>query len=286
MQSEPQSIFNDANSHKRQSTNFIRLKKTQKNNTNEEIFTVDDKDTAEELNKYFKSVFTVNKEGDDVNSDQLYQDLINKPNEHCIDEPYSSKLVSFDITKDEVFELLSKVNPSKSAGDDDIHPRVLRECALELAEPLYKIFQESINSGCVPQSWKTATITPIFKSDDRSLPENYRPISITSQVGKLLEKIMRSKMLDHLMENKLLSKDQHGFYSKRSCMTNLIETLDYITDMNDLGIPVDEVFLDFSKAFDKVSHKHLLSKLYYMGIEGNVLLWLSNFLLGRMQRGG
>ena len=189
----PKAFFNYVNSHKRNSTNFIRLKKA---TTNGEEYTYDDKDTAEELNNYFKSVFSIEKE--DINFAQFHENLINISKDKQSDT-YTRKLGSFDITKDEVFELLSKVNPSKSAGDDDIHPRVLRECALELAEPLYKIFQESINSGCVPQSWKTATITPIFKSDDRSLPENYRPISITSQVGKLLEKIMRSKMLDHLM---------------------------------------------------------------------------------------
>ena len=119
---------------------------------------------------------------------------------------------------------------------------------------------------------------------DFGLQNTYQNFSITSQVGKLLEKIMRSKMLAHLMENEMLSKHQHGFCYKRSCMTNLIETLDYITDLNDLGVPIDEVFLDFSKAFDKVSHKHLIYKLYHMGIEGNVLRWLSNFLMGRMQR--
>ena len=274
----PKAFFNYVNSHKRKSTNFIRIKKAS------EEYTTDDQDTAEELNGYFKSVFTVNKDSAELDFEKLYQDLTNKSKNQHSENPSTTKLSSIEITIDEVHALLSKVNSNKSAGDDNIHPRVLRECALELASPLHRIFQESVNSGCVPHSWKTATITPIFKSDDRSLPENYRPISITSQVGKLLEKILRMKMLDHLMDNGLLSKNQHGFCNKRSCMTNLMETLDYITEMNDIGIPVDEIFLDFSKAFDKVSHKHLLNKLYYMGIDGKALQWIFNFLVGRKQR--
>ena len=276
----PKAFFNYVNSHKRNSTNFIRLKKSL---SGEEEFTTDDTETAEELNRYFKSVFTVDKNNKDFVFDQWYKDLTaTSPNVNAT--ILNEKLTSCEITKDEVYELLCKVNSSKSAGDDNIHPRVLKECAQELTIPLHRIFQESVNGGCVPQSWKTATITPIFKSDDRTLPSNYRPISITSQVGKLLEKILRSKMLAHLMDNNMLSKHQHGFCNKRSCMTNLIETLDDITDMNDLGIPVDQIFLDFSKAFDKVSHRHLLYKLYHMGIEDKVLLWISNFLQGRMQR--
>ena len=277
----PKAFFNYVNSHKRSSTNFIRLKKTTLEG--EEVFTSDDTDTAEELNRYFKSVFTEDKNNNEFNFEQWYNDLIgseNNPN----DKFPNGKLTSTVISREEVLELLNKVNPSKSAGDDNIHPRILKECAHELSIPLHRIFQQSMDSGCVPQSWKTATITPIFKSDDRTLPENYRPISITSQVGKLLEKVLRRKMLSHLMNNNLLSKHQHGFCNKRSCLTNLIETLDDITDMNDQGIPVDQIFLDFSKAFDKVSHKHLLFKLYHMGFEGNILLWLSNFLLGRKQR--
>ena len=207
------------------------MKKTTSNG--EEEYTTDDTDTAEELNQYFKSVFAADDDTGDLNFDDWYNHLTG-----TVPHP-DDKFESFEIDKDEVYELLNKVNSSKSAGDDNIHPRVLKECAQELTAPLHRIFQESINSGCVPKSWKTASITPIFKADDRTMPENYRPISITSQVGKLLEKILRKKMLSHLIDNSLLSKHQHGFCSRKSCMTNLIETLDDITAMNDLGIPVD-----------------------------------------------
>ena len=110
--------------------------------------------------------------------------------------------------------------------------------------------------------------------------KNYRPISITSQVGKLLEKLIRKQIIfmAYFEDRNLLSRTQHGFRQKRSCLTNLLEALGYITDMVDKGVPVDEIFLDFKKAFDKVSHERLIHKLDSMGIKGSVLLWISDFL--------
>ena len=155
---------------------------------------------------------------------------------------------------------------------------------MQLSIPLQIIFQKSLDTGTFPDHWKTATITPLHKSEERDLPENYRPISITSQVGKILEKIVRKDMMKHIIECDLLSPHQHGFCDRRSCMTNLLEALDDITELVDLGIPVDEVFLDFKKAFDKVSHSKLLYKLHHMGFKDNILLWIESFLDNRKQR--
>ena len=146
------------------------------------------------------------------------------------------------------------------------------------------IFQYSLKHGTVPDTWKRATITPIFKSEDRTSAENYRPISITSQLCKLLEKLIRKQLMDHLVDNKILSEHQHGFCNKRSCMTNLLEALDEITELVDEGMCVDELFLDFRKAFDKVSHIKLLHKLRSVGITGIFLQWIHSFLADRVQR--
>ena len=122
------------------------------------------------------------------------------------------------VSVDDVFELLTNLNPNKSAGDDGMHPRVLKECASELAYPIQKLFCMSLTSGTLPQSWKRATVTPIHKDDDRDKAENYRPISITSQIGKALEKLVRKTIMSHLISNDLLSKHQHGFCEGKSCL--------------------------------------------------------------------
>ena len=260
----PKAFYSYFNSYKKRSTNFIRLKKESDDN-----LTSDDKETADEFNRYFTSVFT---------SDQHTVGS----NEHggC----KVNGLSSIGITKDDVFELLKSVNTTKSAGDDGIHPRILYECADELVTPIHMIFQHSLNKGTVPDAWKRATITPIHKSEDRAMAGNYRPISITSQLGKLLEKHIRSHLMDYLTESNILSDHQHGFCKSRSCMTNLLEALEEITDMVDEGLAVDQVFLDFRKAFDKVSHSKLLYKLNDIGVKGVLLQWLRSFLTGRLQR--
>ena len=288
--SNPKAFFRYVNSYKKKSTNFIRLKKILTNiNTDKETLTNTDKETADELNAYFKSVFTTDKDTAALNVNYFFKTFVNDDHAEPFDLPYNVTdeqhfLKDVEISKDELYDLLKAVNPNKSAGDDGIHSRVLQECAKELVEPLYMLFKYSLNTSTVPKSWKSATITPLFKTDDRSSAENYRPISITSQVIKILEKIVRNKLMDHLIGNEILSKDQHGFCLSKSCMTNLLETLEYITSMVDEGFPVDEVFLDFRKAFDKVSHERLLYKLDRMGVKDNALLWLSSFLSGRKQR--
>ena len=108
------------------------------------------------------------------------------------DLPYDIKgennlLMNIEVTEDDVYDLLKTLDPNKSAGYDEIHPRVLRECAKELTAPLRMLFTKSIETGTVPLSWKMATITPLHKADERNNAENYRPIGLTSQVVKLLE---------------------------------------------------------------------------------------------------
>ena len=110
-------------------------------------------------------------------------------------------------------------------------------------------------------------------------------MSLTSQVGKLFERIIRDYLVKFLEDNKLLRDSQHGFRTKRSCLTNLLEFLDLVlSDWADEGIPVNAVYLDFQKAFDKVSHSKLLSKMDRYGIDKGVVRWVRSWLSGRRQR--
>ena len=136
----------------------------------------------------------------------------------------------------------------------------------------------------VPNDFKTANITPIFKKGDKKSPNNYRPISLTSIVGKLFETIITNRIVAHLEERKLLKNSQHGFRRNRSCLTNLLEFFNTVISDVDEYKAYDVIYLDFQKAFDTVPHQRLLEKLRAHGIRGNLLTWITNWLSNRQQR--
>lgn len=113
--------------------------------------------------------------------------------------------------------------------------------------------------------WKKAQVTPLFKKGAKDNPGTYRPVSLTSVlVCKLMKTIVRSRVVDHLTGNDLLSERQYGFVTGRSCTTNVLSTLDHWTRILDEGSPIDAIYLDFSKAFDSVPHERLLLKMKAM----------------------
>jgi len=124
----------------------------------------------------------------------------------------------------------------------------------------------------------------IHKSGNKNNPANYRPISLTSQICKIMKSLMRDQIVHHLESNRLIKDSQHGFRKGRSCLTNILTFLDKVTSYIDSEFDVDVIFLDFAKAFDKVPHQRLLSKLKSHGISGIVLDWIENWLSGRVQR--
>ena len=136
----------------------------------------------------------------------------------------------------------------------------------------------------VPGDWKNANVCPIFKNGGKHLAANYRPVSLTSQICKVFESLMRDVIVRHLEDNELLKDSQHGFRRGRSCLTNLLTFLDRVSGCLDEGEAVDVVFLDFAKAFDKVPHRRLLKKLSSHGIEGRVWKWVEAWLMDRYQR--
>ena len=141
-----------------------------------------------------------------------------------------------------------------------------------------------MDESILPPIWKKANISAIFKKGEKKKPENYRPISLTSVPCKLMEKLVRDIIVRHMTENNLFSNTQHGFIKRKSCVTQLLEFLEDITQSIDNGDEVDVIYLDFCKAFDKVPHRRLLQKLYAYGIRGKVHAWVKEFLSGREQR--
>ncbi|CAM5077534.1 unnamed protein product [Eretmochelys imbricata] len=169
-------------------------------------------------------------------------------------------------------------------GLDELHPRVLKELAAVIAEPLAIIFENSWRTGEVPDDWKKANVVPIFKKGKKEDPGNYRPVSLTSVPGKIMEQVLKESILKHLHERKVIRNSQHGFTKGRSCLTNLIAFYDEITGSVDEGKAVDVLFLDFSKAFDTVSHSILVSKLRKYGLDECTIRWVESWLDCRAQR--
>ena len=137
--------------------------------------------------------------------------------------------------------------------------------------------------GIVPVDWKTAHVAPIFKKGDPLTPSNYRPVSLTSIPCKLLEHIVHSNVITHMLENKILCDNQHGFRKKRSCETQLVSFIDDLAVNLDKNIMTDLVLLDFAKAFDKVNHSSLIKKMVHYGVNPTTTRWVENFLKDRSQ---
>jgi len=159
-------------------------------------------------------------------------------------------------------------------GPDGMHPRVLRELADVIAEPLPIIFERSWRTGEVPEDWRNASVTPIFKKGKKEDPGNYRPVSLTSIPGKVMEQLILEVIIKQVEEKKVIRSNQHGFTKGKSCLTNLIAFYDGMTRWVDEGRAVDVVYLDFSKAFDTVSHNIFLGKLRKCGLDERSVRWL------------
>ncbi|CAM4615512.1 unnamed protein product [Caretta caretta] len=176
-------------------------------------------------------------------------------------------------------------------GLDALHPRVLKELADVIAEPLAIIFENSWRSGEVPDDWKKANVVSIFRKGKKEDPGNYRPVSLTSVPGKkkffpgkIMQQVLKESILKHLEERKVIRNSQHGFTKGKSCLINLIAFYDEIIGSVDEGNAVDVLFLDFSKAFDTVSHSILASKLKKYGLDEWTIRWIESWLDCRAQR--
>ena len=157
-------------------------------------------------------------------------------------------------------------------------------CASAFAKPLSLIFHRSLIEAQVPNNWKLANVTPVFKKGSRLAPSNYRPVSLTSVVCKVMERVVRDALMLYLETEGLITNKQHGFVNKKSCTTNLLESLDLVTKALSEGKNVEVVYLDFLKAFDMVPHRRLLLKLKGYGFKEDIINWFESFLTGRQQR--
>ena len=191
---------------------------------------------------------------------------------------------SIVIDTNGVTKLLQSVNPSKASGPDMLPTRVLKETAPVISPFLSFIFQQSVDTGTIPNDWRHANITAIHKKGPKTEAVNYRPISLTSVPCKLLEHIIFHQIMSHLDAHSVLVDYQHGFRKNRSCEIQLINAIEDLARSLNNRNQTDMLILDFSKAFDTVAHNRLLLKLNHYGIRGANLAWMQSWLTSRTQQ--
>ncbi len=195
-----------------------------------------------------------------------------------------SLLSDITINPDEIVEIILMHKLKKAHGCDNISMAMLKLCPKEIAVPLSMIFQHSINTGSFPDSWKLANVQPIYKKNNRQIKSNYRPISLLPLCGKILEKIIFDQVYSYLDLNRLISTKQSGFRPGDSCIYQLISITSDIYKNFEKHDETRALFLDISKAFDKVWHDGLIYKLKCNGISGNLLAFFENYIYNRHQR--
>jgi len=223
-----------------------------------------DIDKANAFNEYFYSVFT--------QSSFTLPDVSELPS-----VPDSLSNISF--TLDDIYQALLSLQPNKASGLDNIGPRIIKNCADSLVEPLHHLFSLSLNCMDIPVEWKQHTIVPVFKSGDKTNLRNYRPISLLSSISKVLERLVCDRVTKFISDS--IFCNQFGFQKHKSTLQQLLL---YFNDLCSSNNTTDTIYLDFTKAFDSVPHNELLFKLWSTGITGNLWLWFKSYLTNRTQR--
>ena len=236
----------------------------------ENKFITDFKEKADVFNLFFSDQCSLIK-----NSSRL-PSTTTKRTEHIL------STVNFSV--DDIRKIIQNLNPNKAHGFDMISIRMLQICGASICKPLDIIFRSCIKTGEFPAEWKKANVIPVHKKGDKQTIKNYRPISLLPICGKIFERLLFNEMFKFFIENDLISPNQSGFRPGDSCINQLLSITHDIYKSFDNGFEVRGVFLDISKAFDKVWHDGVLFKLQQNGISGNLLKVLTNFLSNRKQR--
>lgn len=259
IKSDPSSFWQFVNSKKDISANPKLLKLGDRSTTN-----------GQEQANLFAEFFSSNFNSDDNSTNQQSSSSSNSqiPNSNNEQTSNSQNNEPLMLSEHFVFDELMHINTKKGVGPDGIHPMLLKNCAAIIYQPLTVIFNESLSTGNFPTKWKRYSVKPIFKKGSRTNVENYRCIAKLPTVAKFFEFMINKKLL--LIVGKKIISEQHGFTKKRSTVTNLMDFVHFCLNGMKKGTQVDVLYTDFSKAFDRVNHKILLSKLAKYNLPPNL----------------
>ena len=189
---------------------------------------------------------------------------------------------NIDFNHSRVYDIMRNINTNKAMGPDKIHGLVLKICAQTLCKPLSTLFKNSYFNGAIPAEWKLALVVPVHKKGPKANVENYRPISLTCIVMKIMERIVRDELMTRC--GHLIDPRQHGFLKNKSCTTQLTVFCDSLALSLNNNIRSDVIYFDFAKAFDSVNHDLILMKLKSLfSIDSYLLQFISKYLSGRKQ---
>merc|ERR1712066_303853 len=211
-------------------------------------------------------------------------EITDEINENIFQNEEPEDLNDIEITEEERLKAINDLEENSAAGPHGVPAILLKKVKEALALPLALMLGKSIDEGKIPDIFKLAYVTPIHKGGSRQKPEQYRLVSLTSHVMKVFERVIKTKIMEHLKKNEKINEGQHGFVPGRSTQTQLLCHYNDIYEALTEGERMDTVFLDFAKAFDKVDHNILLEKVKKHGIGGKIGRWIMEFLKGRKFR--
>ena len=248
------------------------------------------------LNKQSSSIPTLNHNGSEYCTDPEKANVLNSYFNKCFNHtvPPISPLPSNDeavytcppdilCTVEEVQHMLQKLDTGKANGPDAISARMLKHTASAIAPSVTELFNLSIRTGQLPKDWKVSYVVPIPKRPGAKSPSDFRPISLLSVLSKVLERHFHMLISDHLSEQYPLSNCQWGFQPNKSALSALISTTHDWLQQLEAGNEIGAIFFDFEKAFDRVPHQPLMSKLMGLGLDPYIMTWLHNYLANRRQ---
>ena len=234
-------------------------------------FISDFKEKAHLFNLYFVDQCTL------LDNGSIIPDIRYKTNQ---------RLGNLTFSNNEISKILKNLNQNKAHGCDEISIKMIHLCGDSIVLPLSTIFQNALETGSFPDQWKKGNVVPVHKKESKQLLKNYRPISLLPIFAKVFEKVIYKSLYEYFQKNSFLSINQSGFRSGDSCISQLIAITHELYRSMDAtpSLETRGVFLDISKAFDKVWHEGLLFKLKCYGVEGGILKLLENYLHNRKQR--
>ena len=225
--------------------------------------------------KYFSSVFNPAVDGFRLH-EPIYDPFVDQ-------SPLDGRMFpEFTFSIEEVQAALKSFDVNKVSSPDNIPMMFFIRLSMSLGLPLSILFNKSLSEGKFPTRWKLSFVSPIFKDGDKADISNYRPISILCAVSKVFERLVFNKLFEQIKHN--IHHSQHGFFSKRSAQSNLMEYVSTLANEIVNGGQVDSVYTDFTKAFDKVDHGRLIGKLKGNRLNSKLIDWFSSYLSDRSQR--